>query len=69
MPGEIYNANPTVYAPSGKHTRKSDLGNGRSIWFGDVEDDDSDLDEVEPIDRDEVFGENECHVSIDLLSN
>ena len=56
MPGEIYNANPTLYTPSRKSTRKSDLG--RSIWFGDEEDDDSDSDQVEPIDRDEVFGKH-----------
>ena len=57
MPGEIYNANPTVYAPSSKSTRKSEPDSRRSIWFGDVEEDDSDSEVVEPIDRDEVFGE------------
>ena len=56
MPGEIFNANPTVYAPSKPYTRKSDLGEGRSLWVGDVEDSKDDSDEVEPIDQDEIFG-------------
>jgi hypothetical protein len=56
MPGEIFNANPTVYAPSKPYTRKSDLGKGGSLWMGDVQDGEDDYDEVDPIDQDEIFG-------------
>ena len=65
MPAEVYNANPTLYAPSSKPTRKDSK---RSIWFGDDEDDDSDSDQVELIDRDEVFGEHNFGVSSHFLT-
>ena len=65
MPAEVYNANPTLYAPSSKPTRKDSK---RSIWFGDDEDDDSDSDQVELIDRDEVFGEHNFGVSFHFLT-
>jgi metal-sulfur cluster biosynthetic enzyme len=55
MPAEIFNANPTIYASSKSHTRKSNLDNGRSLWIGDVQDGEHDSDEVEPIDQDEIF--------------
>ena len=55
MPGEIFNANPTVYAPSKPYTRKSHLDSGRSLWMGDEEEED-DSDDIEPIDQDEIFG-------------
>ena len=64
MPAEVYNANPTLYAPSSKPTRKDSK---RSIWFGDDEDDDSDSDQVELIDRDEVFGEHNFDVSFSFF--
>jgi len=53
MPGEIFNANPTVYAPSKPYSRKTEL---RSLWIGDTQDEDDDSDEVEVIDQDEIFG-------------
>lgn len=53
---EIFNANPTIYASSKPHTRKSDLDNGHSLWIGDVQNGEDDSDEVEPIDQDEIFG-------------
>lgn len=56
MPAEIFNANPTIYASSKSHTRKSNLDNGRSLWIEDVQDVEDDSDEVEPIDQDEIFG-------------
>ena len=65
MPAEVYNANPTLYAPSSKPTRKDSK---RSIWFDDDEDDDSDSDQVELIDRDEVFGEHNFGVSSHFLT-
>lgn len=56
MPGEIFNANPTVYAPSKPSSRKADPGNNRSLWIGDDSDTEDDSDDVELIDQDEVFG-------------
>lgn len=56
MPGEIFNANPTIYAPSKPHTRSSDLDKGQSLWIGDAHHEEDDSDEIEPIDQDEVFG-------------
>ena len=56
MPNKIFNANPTIYAPSKPYTRTSNLGNGRSLWIGDAQDVEDDSDEVEPIDQDEIFG-------------
>jgi len=56
MPGEIFNANPTVYASSKPYTRKSHLDSGQSLWTGDAQDGEDDSDEVEPIDQDEIFG-------------
>jgi hypothetical protein len=56
MPGEIFNANPTVYAPSKSYSRKSHMASGQSLWIGDVQDEEDDSDDIEPIDQDEIFG-------------
>ncbi|EJD06086.1 uncharacterized protein FOMMEDRAFT_79617 [Fomitiporia mediterranea MF3/22] len=53
MPAEIYNANPTVFTTS--KPSKSSLSS-HSLWIDDVDaSDNSDDDEVEPIDSDEIF--------------
>lgn len=57
MSTQIFNANPTVYAPSKPYTRRSDLIAKDSLWIEDSQDsDDDDSDEVELIDQDEIFG-------------
>jgi hypothetical protein len=56
MPAEIFNENPTVYAPSKSYIRKSHLDSGRSLWVGDEQNMDDDSDEVQLIDQDEIFG-------------
>lgn len=58
MPAEVFNANPTIYAPSKPYSRKADLGKGPSLWIEDSDSDDDDSDEVELIDQDEIFGKH-----------
>ncbi|KAF9244239.1 FAM96B protein [Melanogaster broomeanus] len=56
MSGEIFNANPTIYALSKKSSRKSQFQTGQSLWVdGDDHQDTSDSSDVEPIDQDEIF--------------
>lgn len=54
MPGEMYNPNPTVFSPTKHQGRKSDP-NFQSIWLN-ASPEGVDAEEVEPIDRDEIFG-------------
>lgn len=54
MNGEIFNANPTVYA-SKRSARKSKFEAGQSLWI-DEQPELSSESEVEPIDEDEIFG-------------
>ncbi|KAG2364974.1 FAM96B protein [Suillus spraguei] len=55
MNGEIFNANPTVYA-SKPSTRKSKFEAGQSLWIDEqYEPELSSESEVEPIDEDEIF--------------
>lgn len=63
MQGEIFNANPTIFAPSKPSGRANRLNNARSLWMVDPSSDDTDdegdsPDEVEEIDQDEIFGES-----------
>jgi hypothetical protein len=59
MASEIFNPNPTIIATAGPTTRKRVSQARHSLWLSDDEDAtttyDSD-DESEPIDADEVFG-------------
>ncbi|THH06215.1 hypothetical protein EW145_g4233 [Phellinidium pouzarii] len=54
MPAEIYNANPTVFAPS----KPSKSYGTHSIWIDDLDAsiNSSNEDEVEAIDSDEIYG-------------
>lgn len=54
MSNQAFNANPTVY--TSKKAHKSALPSKKSIWIDDVEEEEDESDEVEPIDQDEVFG-------------
>ncbi|KAG2752054.1 FAM96B protein [Suillus brevipes Sb2] len=55
MNGEIFNANPTVYA-SKRSTRKSKFEAGQSLWIDEqYQPELSNESEVEPIDEDEIF--------------
>ena len=54
MSNQVFNANPTVYTSSKSHKTKSGLSS--KLWIDDVEEEDDESDEVEPIDQDEVFG-------------
>lgn len=56
MTGEVFNANPTIYTSSKPYKSRSALGPKNSLWIGDVEEENDDSDEVEPIDQDEIFG-------------
>lgn len=60
MISEVFNANPTIYAKSKRSLRKSRFQTGQSLWVDvDVQQDQwSDTSDVEPIDQDEIFGEN-----------
>jgi hypothetical protein len=54
---EIFNPNTVIFASSKTSNRKTRVA--KSLWLG--ENDDSmldDLDEVEPIDQDEIFGQS-----------
>ncbi|KZP32549.1 FAM96B protein [Athelia psychrophila] len=53
MSNQAFNANPTVY--TSKKAHKSALPSKKSIWIDDVEEEEDESDEVEPIDQDEVF--------------
>jgi hypothetical protein len=53
MPPEVYNPNPTIYSLQKSSVR--DLASKRPLWI-DEEDELGETDEVEPIDRDEIFG-------------
>ncbi|KAF9228736.1 hypothetical protein BS17DRAFT_772437 [Gyrodon lividus] len=56
MSGEIFNANPIIYALSKKSGRKSRFDTGQSLWVDeDAHQDMSDGSDVEPIDQDEIF--------------
>lgn len=58
MNGEIFNANPTVYAKSKRSPRKSRFETGKSLWVDEDEQVEcSDTSDLEPIDQDEIFGE------------
>ncbi|KAG2048793.1 FAM96B protein [Suillus hirtellus] len=55
MNGEIFNANPTVYA-SKRSARKSKFEAGQSLWIDEqYQPELSSESEVEPIDEDEIF--------------
>jgi hypothetical protein len=56
MPAEIFNPNPTIFAPSKPSKRASSLET--QIWApeADAPEPADDSDETEPIDQDEVFG-------------
>jgi hypothetical protein len=57
MNGEIFNANPTVYTPSKRSSRKSKFEVGQSLWVDQQDQPElSDESDVEPIDQDEIFG-------------
>lgn len=53
----MFNANPTIYV-SHKPSRKSRFETGQSLWVDGDDDQDSSTTEVEPIDQDEIFGNN-----------
>lgn len=56
MNGEIFNANPTVYAKSKRSPRKSRFETGKSLWVDEDEQVEcSDTSDLEPIDQDEIF--------------
>ncbi|OAX41887.1 FAM96B protein [Rhizopogon vinicolor AM-OR11-026] len=56
MTGEIFNANPTVYALSKRSTRKSKFEAGRSLWVDEHDQPKlTDESDIEPIDQDEIF--------------
>ncbi|KAJ8592626.1 FAM96B protein [Rhizopogon salebrosus TDB-379] len=56
MNGEIFNANPTVYTPSKRSSRKSKFEVGQSLWVDQQDQPElSDESDVEPIDQDEIF--------------
>ncbi|KIJ69648.1 hypothetical protein HYDPIDRAFT_106296 [Hydnomerulius pinastri MD-312] len=56
MSGEIFNANPTIFALSKRSSRKSRFETGQSLWINEDDHEDmSDSSDVEPIDQDEVF--------------
>lgn len=76
---EIFNPNPVVFSTSKASNRKTDLS-AYSLWINDDSKSDNDADEaVEPIDQDEIFGENrfsfvftsssETYISSDLIRN
>lgn len=55
MPGEIYNANPTVFAPS--KSSKAAVPAVHSLWSDELwSSDDDERDEADVIDSDEIFG-------------
>jgi hypothetical protein len=57
MNGEIFNANPTVYALAKRSTRKSKFEAGQSLWVDEqAQPEVIDEPDVEPIDQDEIFG-------------
>ncbi|KAG6332413.1 hypothetical protein ID866_6673 [Astraeus odoratus] len=56
MNGEVFNANPTIYARSKHSLRKSRFETGQSLWVDEDEQPDGrDISDIEPIDQDEVF--------------
>ncbi|KAH7889984.1 FAM96B protein [Phlebopus sp. FC_14] len=56
MNGEVFNANPTIYALSKRSTRKSRFEAGQSLWIdGDDYQDLTEISDVEPIDQDEIY--------------
>lgn len=56
MAQEIFNPNPIVFSGPKTSSRSKDLSSGKALWVGEVGAEDKDLDEVEPIDQDEIFG-------------
>lgn len=54
MPGEIFNPNPTVFSTK-PTVRKSDLSK-QSLWINEKAIAEDFLDDVDPIDQDEIFG-------------
>jgi hypothetical protein len=55
---ELINANPTVFAPSQTSIRKPSK-KATNLWLGSDDDSEFDrLDEPEPIDEQEIFGES-----------
>lgn len=68
MNGEIFNANPTVYA-SKRSTRKSKFEAGQSLWIDEqYQPELSNESEVEPIDEDEIFGAFQAFLTPKLIS-
>jgi len=55
MPTEIFNPNPTVFSAVKTTGRKSDIL-AQSLWVDDVANSDDDVNDVDPIDRDEIYG-------------
>ena len=55
MLSEIYNANPVIFAPS-KATSRQKIKQEQSIWLDDAFDDAGELDEIEELDSQEIFG-------------
>jgi hypothetical protein len=54
---EIFNPNPVIFASSKTSNRKIHVEKG--LWLGENDDPIlDDLDEVEPIDQDEIFGQS-----------
>ncbi|KAG1764231.1 FAM96B protein [Suillus occidentalis] len=68
MNGEIFNANPTVYA-SKRSTRKSKFEAGQSLWIDEqYQPKLSNESEVEPIDEDEIFGAFQAFLTPKVIS-
>jgi hypothetical protein len=55
MPTEIFNPNPIIFSSTKVLGRKSELLS-RSLWIDEPVSDDDEVDGVELIDSDEIFG-------------
>ena len=55
MPTEIFNPNPTVFSAVKTTGRKSDIL-AQNLWIDDDAGSDDDLNGVDPIDQDEIYG-------------
>ena len=55
MPTEIFNPNPTVFSAVKTTGRQSDIL-AQNLWIDDAANSDDDTNDVDPIDRDEIYG-------------
>lgn len=58
MPAEVFNPNPVVFSPTKSLARKSELL-AQSLWLDEPTSSDDEVDELELIDQEEVFGETD----------